>query len=111
MHPAWVMARYIRRFEALIESAELPADLWAEIVDAYDRLVREDMGRSNVEFMVPFCRRVAFEFDERDPGVRELLHQAVAAFLARLGIDALSLNPDSVVKTTLAVLGLEKTAG
>ncbi len=163
------------------------------------RRVREDMGLSNVELMIPFCRRVAegervlaemakhglvrgerglkvlvmceipnnviqidafcrlfdgisigsndltqlalgvdrdsalvaFEFDERDPGVLELLRQAVAgahrngreaaicgqapsdhpdvaAFLVRLGIDALSLNPDSVVKTTLAVLALER---
>ena len=73
---------------------------------------------------------VAFDFDERDPGVLEMLRQAVtgarrngrhsaicgqapsdypemAAFLVGLGIDALSLNPDSVLKTTLAVLSLE----
>jgi pyruvate,water dikinase len=77
---------------------------------------------------------VAFEFDERDPGVLEMLRQAVegakrnhrhaaicgqapsdypeiAAFLVKLGIDALSLNPDSVLKTTLAVLDLERAAG
>ena len=76
---------------------------------------------------------VAFEFDERDPGVFEMLRQAVegahrnhrhaaicgqapsdhpdvAAFLVGLGIDALSLNPDSVIKTTLAVLALEERA-
>jgi pyruvate,water dikinase len=73
---------------------------------------------------------VAFDFDERDPGVLEMLRQAVegarrngrhsaicgqapsdypeiAAFLVKLGIDALSLNPDSVLKTTVAVLELE----
>ncbi|MCC6553250.1 MAG: phosphoenolpyruvate synthase, partial [Polyangiaceae bacterium] len=73
---------------------------------------------------------VAFDFDERDPGVLEMLRQAVlgarrsgrhsaicgqapsdypemAAFLVGLGIDALSLNPDSVLKTTMAVLELE----
>ena len=163
------------------------------------RRVREDMGLSNVELMIPFCRRVeegervlaemakhglrrgelglkvlvmceipnnvvridafcalfdgisigsndltqltlgvdrdsalvAFEFDERDPGVMEMLRQAVtgarrngkhsaicgqapsdhpdvAAFLVGLGIDALSLNPDSVLQTTLAVLEIER---
>jgi pyruvate,water dikinase len=77
---------------------------------------------------------VAFDFDERDPGVLEMLRQAVegarrngrhsaicgqapsdypemAAFLVKLGIDALSLNPDSVLKTTVAVLELEKSLG
>lgn len=65
---------------------------------------------------------VAPEFDERDPGVMEMLRQAVsgakrnhryvgicgqapsdypeiAAFLMKLGIDSISLTPDSVVKT------------
>jgi pyruvate,water dikinase len=74
---------------------------------------------------------VAFEFDERDPGVLELLRQAVtgarrngvhsaicgqapsdhpevAEFLVKLGIDALSLNPDSALRTTLAVLEIER---
>jgi pyruvate,water dikinase len=73
---------------------------------------------------------VAFDFDERDPGVLEMLRQAItgarrngkhaaicgqahsdypelAASLVGLGIDALSLNPDSVLKTTLAVLEIE----
>ena len=77
---------------------------------------------------------VAFEFDERDPGVLEMLRQAVtgarrngkhsaicgqapsdhpevAAFLVELGIDALSLNPDSVLQTTLAVLEIERAQG
>jgi pyruvate,water dikinase len=166
------------------------------------RRVREDMGLTNVELMIPFCRRVeegervlaemakhglrrgelglkvlvmceipnnvvridafcalfdgisigsndltqltlgvdrdsalvAFEFDERDPGVLEMLRQAVtgarrngkhsaicgqapsdhpdvAAFLVELGIDALSLNPDSVLQTTLAVLEIERAQG
>jgi pyruvate,water dikinase len=161
--------------------------------------VREEMGLSNVQLMIPFCRRideaervlaalsahglrrgedglrvlvmceipnnviliddfcrlfdgisigsndltqltlgvdrdsalVAFDFDERDPGVLEMLRQAVAgarragrhtaicgqapsdypeiaAFLVGQGIDALSLNPDSVLPTTLAVLELER---
>ncbi len=67
---------------------------------------------------------VAFDFDERDPGVLKLIQLAVegarrngrhsgicgqapsdypemAAFLVRLGIDSISLNPDSVLKTTM----------
>jgi pyruvate,water dikinase len=67
---------------------------------------------------------VAFEFDERDPGVMEMLRLAVtgakrngryvgicgqapsdypeiAEFLLELGIDSIALNPDSVVNTGL----------
>jgi len=74
---------------------------------------------------------VASEFDERDPGVLEMLRQAVrgaarngihsgicgqapsdhpeiAEFLVRLGIDAISLTPDTVVQTTMRVLQIEK---
>ena len=74
---------------------------------------------------------VAFEFDERDPGVRRMLKLAVegsrrngrhagicgqapsdypelAAELVRLGIDSISLNPDVIIKTTLDVLALER---
>jgi len=74
---------------------------------------------------------VAFDFDERDPGVMKMLEMAVAGakrngrhsgicgqapsdypevaeFLVRAGIDSLSLNPDSVLSTTLAILDLEQ---
>jgi len=74
---------------------------------------------------------VAFDFDERDPGVLEMLRLAVtgarrnhihsgicgqapsdypemAELLVRLGIDAISLNPDSVLKTTRHVLEIER---
>lgn len=74
---------------------------------------------------------VAFEFDERDPGMLKMLKLAVegcqhngvhsgicgqgpsdypdlAAELVRLGIDSISVNPDTVVKTTLAVLEVER---
>jgi pyruvate,water dikinase len=77
---------------------------------------------------------VAFDFDERDPGVLELLRLAVtgarrngkhvgicgqapsdypeiAEMLVRLGIDALSLNPDSVVATRLRVAEVERALG
>jgi pyruvate, water dikinase len=74
---------------------------------------------------------VAFDFDERDPGMQKMLKLAVegcrhngvhsgicgqapsdypevAADLVRLGIDSISVNPDTVVKTTLAVLEVER---
>jgi pyruvate, water dikinase len=75
---------------------------------------------------------VAFEFDERDPGVLAFLRMAVegakrngrhvsicgqapsdypeiAEMLVRLGIEAISLNADSLLKTTLRVLEIEAT--
>ena len=75
---------------------------------------------------------VAFDFDERDPGMLEMLRLAVtgahrngrhigicgeapatypeiAAFLARLGIDSISVNPDSVPRTLQAVADAERT--
>jgi len=74
---------------------------------------------------------VAFDFDERDPGVKEMMKLAIegahrkgrhagicgqapsdypemAEYLVRLGIDAISLNPDTVIRTTMRVLELEK---
>ena len=77
---------------------------------------------------------VAFDFDERDPGVLQMLRLAVegarrngkhvgicgqapsdypeiAEFLVRLGIDALSLNPDTVVSTRLRVADIEWKLG
>lgn len=74
---------------------------------------------------------VAFDFDERDEGVKEMIRMAVegakrndcysgicgqapsdypemAEFLVELGIESLSLNPDTVIKTTLHVLEVEK---
>ena len=74
---------------------------------------------------------VAFDFDERDPGMLKMLKLAVegcrhngvhsgicgqapsdypeiAAELVRLGIDSISVNPDTVAKTTLAVLEVER---
>ncbi|MGI9336373.1 MAG: phosphoenolpyruvate synthase, partial [Gammaproteobacteria bacterium] len=75
---------------------------------------------------------VAFDFDERDPGMKEMLRLAVegarrnrrhvgicgqapsdypeiAEFLVRLGIDSISLSPDAVAKTWAQVLEVEKT--
>jgi len=73
---------------------------------------------------------VAFDFDERDPGVLEMLRLAVegakrnrrhvgicgeapatypeiAAFLARLGIESISVNPSSLPRTIQAVADAE----
>ena len=75
-----------------------------------------------------------FDFDERDPGVLALIRQTVegarrnhchcgicgqppsdypevAEYLVQLGIDSIILNPDSLLKTTLHVLQLEKMLG
>jgi pyruvate, water dikinase len=77
---------------------------------------------------------VAFDFDERDEGVKTMIRMAIegahrngrhigicgqapsdypemAEFLVRLGIDSISLNPDTVLKTTTRIVELEKTLG
>jgi pyruvate,water dikinase len=74
---------------------------------------------------------VAFDFDERDPGMLEMLRLAVvgarrngrhvgicgeapanypeiAGYLTRLGIDSISVNPGSVFRTMSAVLAAEE---
>ena len=73
---------------------------------------------------------VAFDYDERDEGVKQMIRLAVegcarngihsglcgqapsdypdmAEYLVELGIDSISLNPDTVVKTTQRILALE----
>lgn len=77
---------------------------------------------------------VAFDYDERDDGVKELIRLAVdgcrrngihsglcgqapsdypdmAEFLVEIGIDSISLNPDTVVSTTQHVLAVEARHG
>ncbi len=74
---------------------------------------------------------VAFDFDERDQGVKQMIRLAVegakrnhchsgicgqapsdypeiAEYLIRLGIDSISLNPDTIIKTTMQILEVEK---
>jgi pyruvate,water dikinase len=74
---------------------------------------------------------VAFDYDERDAGVKSMIKLAVegckrnhrhsglcgqapsdypemAEYLVEIGIDSMSLNPDAVLKTTLHVLEIEK---
>jgi pyruvate,water dikinase len=77
---------------------------------------------------------VAFDYDERDEGVKEMIRMAVegcrrngihsglcgqapsdypdmARYLVELGIDSMSLNPDTVLKTTRQVVELEGRIG
>jgi pyruvate,water dikinase len=77
---------------------------------------------------------LAFDFDERDEGVKEMIRLAVegcrrngihsglcgqapsdypemADYLVQIGIDSMSLNPDSVLKTTREVLEVESRLG
>ncbi len=75
---------------------------------------------------------IDFDFDERDAGVKEMIRLAIAGakrnnrhsgicgqapsdypeiakFLVEQGIDSISLNPDTVIKTTLQILEVEKS--
>jgi pyruvate,water dikinase len=77
---------------------------------------------------------VAFDYDERDDGVKEMIRLAVegcrrngihsglcgqapsdypemAEFLVEIGIDTMSLNPDTVIATTQHVLAVEARLG
>jgi pyruvate,water dikinase len=77
---------------------------------------------------------VAFDYDERDEGVKEMIRLAVegakrnnrhsgicgqapsdypemAEYLVKLGVDSMSLNPDSVLKTIENIGKLEKELG
>ena len=77
---------------------------------------------------------IAEDFDERDPGVKTMIKMAVdgarrngrhsglcgqapsdypemAEYLVEIGIDSMSLNPDTLLKTTQLVLELEKRLG
>lgn len=77
---------------------------------------------------------IAADFDERDPGVKEMIRLAVtgaqrnhkhiglcgqapsdypdmAEFLVEIGIDSMSLNPDTVLQTTQKILETEQRLG
>ncbi len=77
---------------------------------------------------------VAFDYDERDPGVLKMIEMAVegakrnnrhsgicgqapsdypevAEYLVKLGIDSISLNPDSVLSTLPKIVDLEERLG
>ncbi len=77
---------------------------------------------------------VAFDYDERDEGVKQMLRMAIegcarngihsglcgqapsdypdmAEYLVELGIDSISLTPDTLIKTTQRILELESRLG
>ncbi len=108
-------------------------------VDAFARLFDGfSIGSNDLTQLVLGVDRdselVAFEFDERDPGVKIMMQMTIdgahrggrhvgicgqapsdypeiAEFLVRLGIDSISLNPDSVLTTTRRILALEAELG
>jgi pyruvate,water dikinase len=107
-------------------------DRFAELFDGFS------IGSNDLTQLVLGVDRdsalVAFDFDERDPGVLEMLKLAVegakrngrhsgicgqapsdypeiAEYLVRLGIDSISLSPDTVLRTTLAISELERRLG
>ncbi|HEU0301882.1 MAG TPA: phosphoenolpyruvate synthase [Longimicrobium sp.] len=112
---------------------EIPSNviLAAEFAEVFDGF---SIGSNDLTQLVLGVDRdsalVARLFDERNPAVTRMVAQAIrevraagrrigicgqapsdypefARFLVREGIDSISLNPDSVVRTTLAVLELE----
>jgi pyruvate,water dikinase len=104
-------------------------DAFAELFDGFS------IGSNDLTQLVLGVDRdsalVSFDFDERDPGVMEMLRLAVtgaqrnrrhigicgeapanfpgvATFLAQLGIDSISVNPESVARTMTVVHCAEK---
>jgi pyruvate,water dikinase len=113
-----------------IPSNVIVADDFAEIFDGFS------IGSNDLTQLVLGVDRdseiVAHLFDERDPAVKAVIAQVIRAarakhkkigicgqapsdypdfarFLIEQGIDSISLNPDSLLKTTLAILALEAT--
>ncbi|MGX4640377.1 phosphoenolpyruvate synthase [Massilia sp. SYSU DXS3249] len=108
-------------------------------VDAFARLFDGfSIGSNDLTQLVLGVDRdsdiVAFDFDERDPGVLEMLRQAVAGarrngrhvgicgqapsdypevarYLVEQGIDSISLNPDSLLATVRNLLEVERGLG
>ena len=107
-------------------------DAYAELFDGFS------IGSNDLTQLVLGVDRdsdiVAFDFDERDPGVQEMIRRTIeggkrhgrhvgicgqgpsdypemAAWLVALGIDAISLNPDSVIRTIRRVLEAEQALG
>jgi len=108
-------------------------------IDAFSRLFDGfSIGSNDLTQLVLGVDRdsgiVAFDFDERDPGVLEMLRQTVdgarrngrhsgicgqapsdypevARFLVEAGIDSISLNPDTLLKTLRDVAEVERQLG
>jgi pyruvate,water dikinase len=112
-----------------IPSNVILAEQFAEIFDGFS------IGSNDLTQLVLGVDRdseiVAHVFDERNPAVTRLIAEVIrvarvrgrkigicgqapsdypefAAFLVEQGIDSISLNPDAVLKTTIAILDLEQ---
>jgi pyruvate,water dikinase len=112
-----------------IPSNVILADAFAEIFDGFS------IGSNDLTQLVLGVDRdseiVAHIFDERDPAVKTMIASVIKAtkakgrkigicgqapsdypefaqFLVQQGIDSISLNPDAVLKTTVAVLEMEQ---
>lgn len=114
-----------------IPNNAVQADAFAKLFDGFS------IGSNDLTQLVLGIDRdsslLAADFDERDPGVMELIRQAIAGahrhgrkigicgqapsdypeyarFLVESGIDSISLNPDSVLDVIQNVAGLERQA-
>jgi pyruvate,water dikinase len=112
-----------------IPSNVVLADQFAEIFDGFS------IGSNDLTQLILGVDRdsaiVAHLFDERNQAVKSMIASVIAAakrkgrkigicgqapsdypdfakFLVEQGIDSLSLNPDAVLKTTVAILEMEK---
>lgn len=115
-----------------IPSNVILADQFSEVFDGFS------IGSNDLTQLTLGLDRdsalVAHIFDERNEGVKEMVRQVIrkakandrkigicgqapsdypefAQFLVELGIDSISLNPDTVLKTMLAIAETEKTLG
>ena len=133
-------ARGLKRGEKGLEiyvMCEIPNNVVQ--IDAFARLFDGfSIGSNDLTQLVLGVDRdsqlVAFDFDERDPGVKEMIRLTVegarrngrhsgicgqapsdypemAEYLVEIGIDSMSLNPDTLLKTTRHVLEVEKRLG
>lgn len=115
-----------------IPSNVILADAFAEVFDGFS------IGSNDLTQLTLGVDRdseiVAHIFDERNPAVKAFIAKAIGAvkasgrkigicgqapsdypefaqFLVREGIDSISLNPDAVMKTTLAIKEIEQSPG
>ena len=115
-----------------VPSNVIMADEFAEIFDGFS------IGSNDLtQLMLGLDRdseKVSHIFDERDPAVKKMVQLVIekakkngrkigicgqapsdypefAEFLVRCGIDSISLNPDTVIKTTDRILQVEKDLG
>jgi len=115
-----------------VPSNVIMADEFSEIFDGFS------IGSNDLTQLVLGLDRdsekVSHIFDERDPAVKRLVQSVIervkrrgkkigicgqapsdypefAEFLVQCGIDSISLNPDTVIKTTDRILQMEKELG